>query len=103
MILSNQASCTLCGDAPYSATRHDYKTCKCGNLSVDGGMDYIRRVREDRSNTVEMSIEWEDELVRKLTQSITEALLTGRNPLGVVCSVARTLRDNGYTIQETET
>lgn len=39
----NRARCKLCGDIIESKDRHDYVTCKCGNLSVDGGQDYHRR------------------------------------------------------------
>lgn len=42
-ILLNRAKCLLCGEIIYSNNVHDYKTCKCGNLSVDGGFDYLRR------------------------------------------------------------
>jgi hypothetical protein len=34
--------CKHCGDTLYSNFRHDYKVCKCGKVSVDGGSDYLR-------------------------------------------------------------
>lgn len=102
MILSNQVECLLCGDKPYSAHRHDFKFCSCKSLSVDGGMDYCKRVFDDRASMREMSIIWEDELVEDLMKNIEEALLTGRNSLGIVCAVARTLRDNGYKLEEAD-
>lgn len=40
----NAARCLDCGDLLYSQTRHDFKTCACGNLSVDGGSAYTRRL-----------------------------------------------------------
>ena len=43
MIVSNSVKCHKCGDEIYSAHRHDYKSCSCGNIAVDGGMDYLRR------------------------------------------------------------
>lgn len=42
-ILRNSAKCLLCGEEIESRHRHDFKTCKCGNLSVDGGREYLRR------------------------------------------------------------
>jgi len=42
-ILRNRAKCLICGEILESKYRHDFKTCKCGNLSVDGGRDYIKR------------------------------------------------------------
>lgn len=43
MILSNQVRCHKCGDTPFSAHRHDYRSCACGSIFVDGGMAYLRR------------------------------------------------------------
>lgn len=40
----NAARCKICGDIIESKDRHDFKTCSCGNLSVDGGEEYGRRV-----------------------------------------------------------
>ena len=41
--IKNIAKCLLCGDIVESKHRHDFVTCKCGNLSVDGGKDYFKR------------------------------------------------------------
>lgn len=40
----NAARCKLCHDTIHSYHRHDFRTCKCGAISVDGGLDYLRRV-----------------------------------------------------------
>jgi tRNA(Ile2) C34 agmatinyltransferase TiaS len=48
-IIRNSAKCLKCGDEIESAHRHDFKSCKCGAISVDGGKDYIRRVWESSS------------------------------------------------------
>ena len=50
-IWSNAAKCLSCGDLIRSANRHDFRTCLCGKLSVDGGSWYTRRL---------YSGEWED-------------------------------------------
>ena len=39
----NKIRCKNCGDIIESKTVHDFKTCKCGNVSVDGGKEYLRR------------------------------------------------------------
>lgn len=44
IILRNSARCLHCGDEVESTHRHDFRTCGCGELSVDGGHDYIRRI-----------------------------------------------------------
>ena len=40
-IIENKAKCLKCGDIIESIDRHDYVQCSCGNISVDGGKDYI--------------------------------------------------------------
>ena len=42
-IIRNAVGCLLCGDSIESKTRHDFKTCLCGNISVDGGKAYFKR------------------------------------------------------------
>ena len=96
VILSNQVECKVCGDNPYSASRHDFRTCKCGAISVDGGMGYLRRVGDLDAYT-DKSIELPSEVVLAVRAEIQEALDTGRNSLGILCAVARALRDNGVT------
>lgn len=34
--------CLHCGDVIQSTFRHDFQTCSCGSISVDGGGDYGR-------------------------------------------------------------
>lgn len=43
VIVSNKAHCLLCDTVIESTHGHDFKTCPCGNLSVDGGKNYLRR------------------------------------------------------------
>lgn len=40
----NAAKCKKCGDEVRSKNRHDFRSCKCGAVSVDGGSWYARRV-----------------------------------------------------------
>ena len=42
-ILRNVIRCNHCGDVIESTYRHDYRTCRCGCVFVDGGHDYLRR------------------------------------------------------------
>lgn len=43
-ILRNSARCNKCGDVIESKHRHDFVSCKCGAIAVDGGYNYIRRI-----------------------------------------------------------
>lgn len=36
--------CKNCEDVVQSQHRHDFATCSCGNIAVDGGSDYCRMV-----------------------------------------------------------
>ncbi len=42
-IRENKAQCLKCGDIIVSKHLHDFVTCKCGGLSVDGGSWYLKR------------------------------------------------------------
>ena len=35
------AQCPNCGDILFSRARHDFRTCTCGDTSVDGGRSYL--------------------------------------------------------------
>lgn len=63
MIITNKAECHSCGDVIQSTFRHDYQTCKCGNLFVDGGQEYLRRggYALDDSSWTDLSEVTEDE------------------------------------------
>jgi len=43
-IIKNSIECKLCGSIIVSSYRHEFKSCACGAVSVDGGYDYLRRV-----------------------------------------------------------
>lgn len=42
-IIRNSAKCLLCNEEIESKSVHDYRTCSCDNIMVDGGLDYLRR------------------------------------------------------------
>lgn len=54
-IIKNKAECRLCGDIIESKTRHDFVTCKCSEISVDGGTDYIKRSARHMNNAIDRS------------------------------------------------
>lgn len=57
-IIKNAAKCLNCNEVIESKHRHDFVTCKCGKLSVDGGHAYLRRIG-DFKNSEELSEEEE--------------------------------------------
>jgi hypothetical protein len=55
VVIINKAQCKLCGDILTSTSHHDYQTCSCGEISVDGGKSYIKRSAKDLNNIIELS------------------------------------------------
>jgi len=63
-ITKNAIKCKKCGDVIESTYRHDFVTCSCGAISVDGGYDYLRRAG-DLDGYIEMSESEEVEITPK--------------------------------------
>ena len=42
-ILVNKIKCKKCNEVIESVHGHDFKSCKCGAVAVDGGKNYLRR------------------------------------------------------------
>jgi hypothetical protein len=59
-IKTNKAQCRKCDDVIVSEHRHDFRSCSCGAISVDGGNDYLRRSGE-REYYIELSEYYDDE------------------------------------------
>lgn len=55
-IIKNVIRCNHCGDVLESAYTHDFKTCKCGTVSVDGGHDYLRRCFNTLDDFTDLSL-----------------------------------------------
>ena len=54
-IKENKVRCKRCGQVIQSFYRHDFVTCSCGAVSVDGGLDYLKRVAADFDHIEELS------------------------------------------------
>lgn len=61
-IILNSIRCNICLDTIVSRHRHDFKFCECGNIAVDGGDEYLRRVGHGISTNsyTDLSIEVEE-------------------------------------------
>ena len=104
MIVQNAVICNKCDDYIFSAGRHSFVTCSCGNISVDGGQEYVRRVGNgitDRSYT-DLSWSIEDDIYNDCAAVVEEALATGRNKFGIANAVLRALRARDRVIAEGE-
>lgn len=55
IIIKNMIRCKKCGDIIESRHRHDFVTCSCGEVSVDGGHDYLRRCFNEHDSYEDLS------------------------------------------------
>lgn len=59
-ILFNSIQCKHCEQIINSRHVHDFKSCRCGKVAVDGGLDYLARTGNKR-DYIEASIEIGDD------------------------------------------
>ena len=95
MIIQNEAQCNKCKAIVFSAHRHDYKTCECGAIAVDGGTAYLKRVG-NREDIIERALDLDEKIVEQCVNAAQWGLWgeTQRNAYGVALAVIRALRDN---------
>ena len=76
----NRCQCDECKDIIESTHVHDYVTCKCGAIAVDGGLEYIRRVGQLHL-MVEMNEydegEKDENVVNKSNKDVSETPVRG--------------------------
>lgn len=101
MIIQNAVSCLSCGDFIVSKHRHDFVTCTCGSISVDGGQEYLRRAGAIEA-CIDMSWSLPDELYNECAEAVEEAKDTNRNKFGIANAVMRKLRERNRIIAEGE-
>jgi hypothetical protein len=92
MIVENAVTCKKCDDFIVSKHRHDFVTCSCGTISVDGGQSYLRR-SGDLEQCLDLSWEIPDEVYKACADAAQEAMDTGRNKFGIANAVLRKLRN----------
>ena len=103
MIIQNAVTCLACGDFIVSKHRHDFVTCTCGAISVDGGQSYLRRAGSlTPGSYVDHSWELPDELYRACADAVEEAIDTNRNKFGIANAVLRRLRASARIVAEGE-
>ena len=53
----NAIKCGSCKDVVFSRARHDYRSCSCGEVSVDGGFEYFKvSFKKEEPEVVKLSI-----------------------------------------------
>lgn len=71
-LLRNAAQCLECGDVIESTHRHDFRTCSCGNLSVDGGLSYTRRLFQEHTGFMDLDLYRVEEMTDEQIQHAHE-------------------------------
>ena len=61
-IIRNSAMCRICNTTIESKYVHDYQTCLCKQMFVDGGKAYLRRGARDGDMVLDTSIVEEDDM-----------------------------------------
>ena len=59
MIIRNAARCRACDTVIESKYRHDFKSCRCTAIFVDGGTAFLRHGFDSRRNFEDLSVIWE--------------------------------------------
>jgi hypothetical protein len=101
MIIQNAVTCLSCGDYIFSMHRHDFVTCTCGSISVDGGQEYLRRVGAIDA-CVDMSWSLPDDVYRECAEVVEKAKDSNRNKFGIANAVMRKLRERNCIVAEGE-
>jgi hypothetical protein len=101
MIIQNAVTCLGCGDFIVSKHRHDFVTCTCGAVSVDGGQSYLRRVG-DFGNAIDLSWSLPDNIYNDCAEAVQNAMDSGRNKFGIANAVMRILREYERIVAEGE-
>lgn len=97
--VSNEAECKKCGDQIFSGYRHDYKSCKCGSIAVDGGLDYQRWVG-NLENFTDRSMSMPEDAFKAMKDAVAWGQKTNRNEFGIGMAVIRALREHGLLNEE---
>lgn len=81
LILRNSARCPHCGQEVESTHRHDFRSCSCSKIAVDGGHDCIHRIGAGWVDTsIVAKVEEDDPSVQAIALVFPERLLTGWRP-----------------------
>jgi hypothetical protein len=102
MIIENAVICNKCDTFIVSKNQHDFVTCKCGAISVDGGQSYLRRIGDFRNGITDMSWALPDQLYTDCATAVQNAIDTNRNKFGIANAVMRKLREAKRVIADGE-
>ena len=62
--MKNRAKCRLCNSILESFHRNDYVSCSCGEISIDGGSEYLRCSAKNWANFLRVDDEGNEIVVK---------------------------------------
>lgn len=66
--MRNRAKCKLCQEIIESFHHYDFVSCKCGEISIDGGNDYHRALARDFANFLRVD-DFDNEIIVKVVEN----------------------------------
>lgn len=76
--MRNRAKCKLCNEVIESFHMHDYVTCKCGEISVDGGQNFFKCSANNWTNF--LRVDDEDNEIIPIIQDLDDQEKTTKEP-----------------------
>lgn len=99
--MRNRAKCKLCGDIIESIHTHDFVSCSCGEISVDGGQSYLRSLAKNKENFIRLNDDdsvfemQENKLVEtaKVVEEISKPLPTKKELIDMLAEMSRRIEE----------
>lgn len=80
--MRNRAKCLKCKSVIESFHRYDFVSCSCGEISLDGGTDYLRVLAKDWANIVRIDDEGKEVPIKVVDkEQVASEKLNDVNPL----------------------
>lgn len=78
--MKNRAKCKLCSSIIESFHQHDYVTCKCGEISIDGGSYHFSASAKDWRNFLRVDDEGNEIVVKVVDKPCADNAGLGPEP-----------------------
>ena len=85
----NAARCKCCGDVIESRHVHDFVSCKCGAIFVDGGLEYLRRGAKDLNLIEDLSENISDKLSKIISKFVNRPVRCKDHTIEIFCADAK--------------
>lgn len=95
--MKNRAKCKLCGEILESFHRTDFVTCKCGEISIDGGDWYFKCAAKNWDNFLrvdDMGNEIIPEIVQESDNKLIEtSILTRKDKIDMLDAMLKNIEN----------